>query len=343
MKIKVFIKIILISAILIFAIQTNVFAESNSFEEASEIYDKISLNTVLNTVISELKKAFLPSLRMFSSLFGLLIISSVINTFGVNFDRFDLGEYVSIICFSSILFSIIKSLCESVENFADMLFEISSVLMPVLVSSSFSDGALSAKTSAIGTSVTVSVIEFSVSSVVIPSVKILFVLAITSSIVSNTIDLRAFSSSLRTFSVFVVGLLMTANVTVIHFQSVLARATDGVATRGIRFAAANFLPIVGNMLGESMKTISESMRAVGKVTGVVGVTAILSAALPTIAACIIFKIELNLLACVAKTIGCSKQGAMLSDVGGVLNVLNGGLVVTSVGFCIVICLISKVL
>ena len=321
----------------------SVCASEDFFESANEVYNSISVKSALNAIVREIKNSFTPTFPLFSGLIGMILLSAVINTYGVHFDKFDIGEYVCIVCFSSFLFSVVKSLCETVIGYVSNLKDISAVMLPGIISASLADGALTANTSAAGASITLGVIEFIVSSVVLPCVKILFVLAITSSITASTLDLRSFSSSLRTFSVFLIGLLMTANVTVIHFQSVVAKASDGVASRALRFTAGNLLPIIGNMFGESIKTVSESLKAVGSVTGVAGVVAILSASLPPIIACMIFKVELNISACVAKTLGCTKQGMLLSDIGGILNILNAGLVVSTVGFCIVVCLLANVL
>lgn len=344
MKKAVVIKILLMLMTAVMFFDFAVCAEEKDFETAADrAYQSISFGAVMDFVVQEIQKAFVPSLPLFSALLGMIFICAVINIFGVNFDRFDIGEYISALCFSAFLFNIIKSLCENISSFVEKIKSLSTVLLPGVISASFSDGAVSAQTSATGTAISLYLIEFLVSSIVIPCAKILFVFATVSVIVSNTLDLRAISSSLRTFAVIFTSLLMTANVTIIHLQCVVARATDNVAARAVRFAATNFVPIVGNMLGESVKSVSESIKAVGNVTGVLGVCTVLYAALPPIIACLVFKIELNICICVAKTLGCTKQGMLLSDVGGILNVLNGGLVASAVGFSLVICLVTKVI
>ncbi len=340
-KIEVVIVMLLLIAVLCSGQQIIAQAETSLEKEITESYESFSFNTIVKAFFGSVKDALIPSFPILSGLVGMLIITAVINAFGINFDKFDIGEYVSALCFSGFLFGVIKSLCENLESYVEKLKSISAVFVPAIVSSNLSDGAMTAQTSYSGAVIAVAVIEFLVSSVVLPCVKLLFVLNVVSSIVGKAVDLRGFSSSLRTFTVFSTALLMTCVVTVIHFQNVVARASDSIANRAVRFAATNFVPIVGNLLGESVKTVAQSMKAVGSITGAAGVAAVISAALPPIVACLIFKIELNLCVCVAKTLGCPAQAAVLSDTGGILNVLNGGLIVSTVGFSLMICLISN--
>jgi len=316
----------------------------NGFDNrAREVYEAFSFPKIMSLVCNSAKQAFFPSIPVFSGLVGMVLISSVINTLGICFNKFDVGEYVCSLCFSAFLFSIIKNLCDHIEMYVEKLRDICAVALPPVVASCMSEGMMTAVSGNSAAAISVAVIEFLVSSLVLPCAKLLFVLLTVSTIVGKTIDIRSFSSSIRTFSVFCSAFLMTACVTVIHFQDAVARAADSVGNRAVRFAATNLVPIVGNLISESVSTVSQSMRAVGTVTGAAGVSAIISAVLPPLVACIVFKIELNISSVLAKTLGCQAQGLMLSDAGGILNVLNAGLVITSVGFLLMLCLVSNII
>lgn len=322
-----------------------VFAEESDLldENVKKTYDSLSFEAFTDAFFDCLKEILVPSFPIFVTLIGMLLITAVINAFEINFEKFDVGAYVSSICFSGFLFGVIKNLCEQLAYYIEKIKSISAVFVPPLISANLADGGLTAKTNYTGAVIAVSVIEFLVSSVVLPCVKLLFVLMILSSVVGKTVDLRGFSNSLRTFSIMSTALLMTAVVTVIHFQNVVARSSDGITNRVVRFAATNLVPIVGNLLGESVKTVAESMKAVGAITGAAGIAAVLSAALPPLIACLVFKIEINICVCIAKTLGCTHEASILSDTGGILNVLNGGLIVSTVGFSLMLCMIAHII
>lgn len=55
---------------------------------------------------------------------------------------------------------------------------------------------------------------------------------------------------------------------VIGLQNLLAQSKDSLAMRSVRFAAGNFIPIVGSMVGESAKTVSASIGIVKSECGI---------------------------------------------------------------------------
>lgn len=318
--------------------------DTSAFDERTkEVYESFSFQNVISLLYNSVKQAFFRSIPVFSGLVGMIFVSSVINALGLCFERFDVGEYVCSLCFSGFLFSVIKNLCDSIENYIEKIRDICAVSLPPIVASCMSDGVMTVISGNSAAALSVAVIEFLVSSLVLPCAKLLFVLMTVSAIVGKTLDVKGFSSSIRTFSVFCSAFLMTACVTVIHFQDAVARAADSVGNRAVRFAATNLVPIVGNLVSESISTVSQSMRAVGTVTGAAGVAAIISATLPPLVACVVFKIELNLGSILAKILGCPAQSSMLSEAGGILNVLNAGLIISSVGFSLMLCLVSNII
>lgn len=313
--------------------------EPSEFERrADEAYDFFSPQNIFETVKNAAKDAFFPTMPLFAGLLGLIVISSVINAFNINFGGFDIGGYVSALCFSGYCFSIVKNLCENLTVYTQKLCGISALISPTLVAASAADGVMTAKTGYTGLVLTLAVIEFLVTSVALPCAKLLFVLSLVSCISGKTVDLKGISSSLRTFSVFFVSLVMTVIVTVMHFQNIIARAADSVGLRAVRFASASFVPIVGGLVGESVKTVTEALRAVSGITGAVGVAAIISACLPPLLALLIFKIEIIVCTCLAKTLSCGSEAAILSETNGILNVLNAALLASTIGFAAMICI-----
>ena len=245
-------------------------------EQAEALYEKFSIKNAGDYVSGAMNESVVPSLPVFCGIVGMILICAVINTFGINFDGFDIGGYVCTLCFSGYLFNVINSLCESLCNYASSLRNIAVVLIPTLTASSMSDGLSTSTVTHTGLGIAVTVVEYLVTSVVIPCVRLLFVLMIVSGMVGKSIDLKGISSTLRTFTVFSVSFLMTGVVALIHFQNIVAKSADSLGSRAVRFASSSLVPIVGNMLNDGIKTVSESLKAVQHITGVAGVAAILS-------------------------------------------------------------------
>ncbi len=343
-----------LSLITLFVICVTVFAEDSVSpeqlmdkdklsEQAQEVYDNFSLKSLFKLVTESLKNTFYPSLPIFAGLVGLIIIASVINAFNINFGGLDIGGYVSVLCFSGYSFSVIKSLCDNLSSYTGKLREVMTVVAPTLIAASAADGPASAKVGYTGLTVTLTAAEYIITGIILPCVKILFVLSLVSCISGKSVDLRGISGSLRTFSVFSVSLVMTAIVTVMHFQNVIAKAVDSIGLRAVRFASVSFIPLVGGLVGESVKTVTEALRSVRGITGAAGIAAIISVCLPPIAAILVFKIEIIICTCLAKTLGCQTEAAILSDTGGILNVLNAALLASTIGFAAMICITAGIL
>lgn len=316
-------------------------SEASKLEEkASDTYEFFSLPKLFEIAKDAVTQALKPSFPVFFGLLGIILICAVMNAFDINFGGFDIGGYVSAVCISGYCFSVIKSLCESIAIYIEKLRNIMLLITPTLISASAGDGVSGAKQGYTGLTVTLTVAEFLVTELAIPCVKILFALSLVSCMCRNCVDLKGIFSSIKSFAIFSVSLIMTAVVTVMHFQNIIARAVDCVGLRAVKFASSSFIPIVGSLVGESVKTVTEALRAVRGITGMSGVAAIIAACLPPIAAIVVYKTEISVCTCLAKTLGCHTESGILSDINGLLNILNAALLASSVGFSAMICIVA---
>lgn len=337
-------KIVLLIFFLVFLFNTDCLAQElndeSISEEAERIYESISFENISENIKNAFVSTFSPSFPIFLGLLSLVVIASLGNAFDFGFSGFDIGGYVSTICFSGCCFSVVKSLGENLENYISKLRDIMLITTPVLVSSSIAQGAAQAQSGYSGLVITLTVAEFLVSKIALPCVKVLFALSLVSCLCRNCIDLKGISSAIKTFSVFSVSLIMTGVVTVLHFQNVLARAADSVGLRAVKFVSASFIPIVGGLVGESVKTVTEALKAVRGMAGVSGVSAIIAACIPPLVALFIYKTEISVCSCLAKTLGCKNEAEILSEMGGILNVLNAALLASTIGFAAMICIVA---
>lgn len=343
--------ILLIFVIVSFITETEAFADDtyipdaqsvienqdfeNKADETSSFFSPPKLFSLFKDTLTAAAK---PTVSTFSGFLAMILISAVMSAFSVSLSGVDLSGYASTVCFSAYSFTVIKKLCESLAQYCIKLRDISLVIAPTLVSANAAEGIASAKTTYSALTFVLLACEFIITSVVIPLSRLLFVLSVVSCICRKTLDLSAISSSMRTFVIFFISLVMTAIVTALHFQNVIAKATDSVGLRAVRFTATNLIPIVGALVGESVKTVTEALRAVRGVTGAVGVASVISACLPPLCSILIFKLELTFCSCFAKTLGCRDEAAYLSETGGILNVFNAAILACTIGFSAVICI-----
>ena len=307
---------------------------------ADALSENLSFPSLWEKACDTVSETFQPSLRIFAGLLSLTLICALAGVLAVPMGGGTVAGCVGILCFSGYTFAILQSLEKALSQYADTLKNITAALLPTLVAASAADGVMTAKTGYTGMATALFVIEILVDRVVLPIVKILTVLSVSGCLTENFVELRGIASSLRTFGVFAVTLSMTAIVTVLHFQHVIARAADSVGLRAVRFASASLIPLVGGLVGESAKTVTEALRSVKGITGAAGAAAVLSAFLPPVVAVLIFKGEILFCNCLAKTLLLRKESAYLGEINGILNLLAASILAITIGFSAVICLVA---
>lgn len=309
-------------------------------KRADELYESMSFSSLLRQAGDALKETFYPSLQTLAGLLALTLICAVSHSFSFPFGGNDIGGYISALCFSGYTFAILQGLCRALTSYIDTLKNIMTVITPTLIAASAADGVFTARAGYSGMSAALLAVEYLVNNLVLPCVKLLMVLSIAGTVSEPAAELRGISSSIRTFAVFTVTLSMTAIVTVMHFQHIIARAADSVGLRALRFASVSLIPLVGGLVGESVKTVAEALRAVKGLTGAAGGAAVLSAFLPPVTAIFVFKGEILICSCLARTLGCRREAAFLTETNGILNLLNAAVLAATIGFSAIICLVA---
>ncbi len=71
------------------------------------------------------------------------------------------------------------------------------------------------------------------------------------------------------------GLMMTLFVGIVAIQSIIAPSVDNVATKGIKYAVGNFIPLVGGMLSDSFDIIVSCSMLLKNAVGIAGMLVIL--------------------------------------------------------------------
>lgn len=307
---------------------------------ADALSENLSFSSLWEKACDTFSETFSPTLKTFAGLLSLTILCALAQTLAVPTGGGSVAGCVGVLCFSANIFAVLESLEKALCGYADTLKSLTAALLPTLIAASAADGVMTAKTGYTGMATALFVIEILIDRVVLPIVKILTVLSLAGCLTENFVELRGIASSLRTFGIFAVTLSMTAVVTVLHFQHVIARAADSVGLRAVRFASASLIPLVGGLVGESAKTVTEALRSVKEITGAAGAAAVLSAFLPPVCTILIFKGELLFCNCLAKTLLLRKESAYLGEINGILNLLAAAIFAVTIGFSAVICLVA---
>ncbi len=118
---------------------------------------------------------------------------------------------------------------------------------------------------------------------------------------------------------------------VISVQSVVARSTDTLTLRTVRFAFGNLIPLIGGALSETMTTAAGSLRVIRTACGTLSMAAVLGTLMPLVVRLILAHAMLGIGQGAAELIGCEREGKVLGEFG------------TAVGYMLALCALGAML
>ena len=272
--------------------------------------------------LSRFKEALAAGFSVFPPLIAVILLSTVVGLFAEHLGSgARLLEYASQLCAVFIVLSAAKPVLLAVsaylQSYTAFMTAVSGT-MSVLLAAGGGGGAAAA--SSASAAFAVSVTQLLSQGVVLPCVRIILALAVLSAL-SHTVDLSGVIGFLRGFCTWGLGVLF-AVFGGVHAATVkVAAGTDTLAVRGIRFTAARLIPVAGNMLSESMRTVIGGVGVLKSTLGGLGIAYILYSLLPALCAVLVLKLAVLAASFCSKLMGTRSHTAFLDSVGGALNVL----------------------
>lgn len=197
-------------------------------------------------------------------------------------------------------------------------------------------GSASSASSAAAFGAVISVLHFVMTDVVGSVVTILGILAIFEkiSVFMNELNMvKRIKKHLFTLISFVTTLMLGS----LTFQSLLGARADSLAVRTVKFASASFVPIVGNAVGEAMRTVSKGISYVKATLGITSAISLFCAFAPCIIT--LFGAKLVLTFASFFTSACSSPGdsALIDSVCDIIDILLAIIIcVTVLSFLLVV-------
>lgn len=281
-----------------------------------------SLAIVGKKLISMLTLSAKDSLALFSSLLILLMLSALFNAVAKHFttgmdDAFDLLFLLAaalIICsFLENTLSSVTLQMQSVNAFMMACIPVSATLLTL--SGAARAGAVQTASLTFG----ISFVSFLLTHVIYPTVRMLFALAFLEG--SSFQGLKGLIGFFQKTVKRLCVLLFTVISATLALKNTLASAADSVAMRSVRFAAGNFIPVVGSLVGENSKVLSASFQLVKTECGVVALFVVLSLLLQPILTVSLQKIVLNLASSVGEMLGEERCRRYFTAVSRVLDLM----------------------
>ncbi len=126
----------------------------------------------------------------------------------------------------------------------------------------------------------------------------------------------------RKNTITVIAFITMIMLTVISYQHIISAGKDSVSGRTVKFAAANFIPIVGAAFGESLRTISAGLKYLKNTVGGAVALSLIITVLPVILQIFLVKIYFNFLSFAAGLMGCKSEQGVFDASVSVFDILN---------------------
>ncbi len=310
----------------------------NVEDKATELLENYSPKNVLEDFISKFKEVFLSYRKSFFVLiFITFILGAVCAVCGE-----EIYSYACEICVGAVAFSMLTNIFDNISDVMKSLNSFILSMLPVMTTLySSSVGPVSASMSYSSTIFMLNFCSTAFAGILIPTIKCVVIFALVT-LLSKNFDFSLFSKFAKSTVSWLFGMSLCIMSAVIYFQSVISVSRDGLASRAIRYAASSLIPVIGNVVSESARTVGESLKLVRGVTGVSGIFGIVAIITAPILSIIICKILFGFCGGLSKLIGSTRIASFYNEIVSVLNLLLGACIGMSLVFILILGIFAKV-
>ena len=311
-----------------------------SYEEKAQNADSSFL---LSLTLSFLKQSLYSVYSYLSFFLVALLLGSLAERVEDAFGNRDnsLASLVALLLIAFEAFTIVYSLFEEVAKYCTRVSTYMLTFTTVIGSVHLlGGGVLQSTKSGLSLSVTVSLLGSLCSFLLLPIVRISFASALTS-IASKKINLRSLSSFVRGLFTFLIGLIATVSIVAITFQTMLAQAEDTLTARSIRFAASSSIPIVGNAVGDSVRTLGAAVSVIQKSVGTIGVVGLVILTLYPLSVLFSAKISIALSQTIAGLLDIKTADTLFGEISHLINMLMATVSIQSILYIFVTALFTS--
>ncbi len=296
-------------------------------EEIFNLFEKRSEKSFFQSVVGEIGNAFSIGLsrgfRLFASLSGLLLISALFRNVKKSFKIKGMENSFDFIFFLIMSLTAYSGLKAGIENVALALRSIHSFFIASLpvttVLLTMTGGGGAARTLGVNINLVLGTVNAIVSTYLAPLLNTLFCFSMVDG--ATDLGLGGLITFIKKTAKVLCVLFFTLVSATLSLQSVLATSADSLAMRSVRFAAGNFIPVVGSLVGENAKTLSASFQAIKSECGVLCLLILFYIILRPILTLAVQKIFLSFAGTVGEILGETKCKSLLSSLSSLFDLL----------------------
>ncbi len=293
-------------------------------DNSYELCERYDLNFFIYQITAAVKNSIEPTLNILSKLIAVIIVSSLFNHVSSSLvkHKFDsVFRLCTSLCLVLSLQSIHYSIFEIASGLLKTLSNTMLLIVPVIEGIYVSSGNLSlAAVTTAAISLMISVVETVYSQILGPAVSASFILSSVSCITQNS-AVAFISKTLRGFVCGSIVAVMSLMSIILNMQSGIASASDTFATKAIRFALGNYIPLIGGSVSESLSVVNGSIGIIKQGAGITGIIVLFLLILPPLAMLLMARLAIAAAKTAAEILSCDSEKNILSEFGSIYTMM----------------------
>ncbi len=269
------------------------FSVENILSDAARGKNIFSVSGILSNMLGLLFGEIRRTLKLLLVIPSIVVLNTYLGGMHNSFHTKGAIEAAFFICYTIMAGIAATAFAETVKSGQGIIENASvfmRVLIPVSLASLATSGAvISATTFEIVLMSVIEITQLAVEKLFIPLVMVATALNIVNNI-SATINAEKLVQLINKAVKWGLGVMLTLFVGITGLQGIASGSADGLVVKVTKFAASNIIPMVGGILAETVETVMNCSAVIKNAVGVVGIIAIVLAAvvpLLKITACLI--------------------------------------------------------
>lgn len=322
---------------------TRRFLQGLGITSVDSLYESDGAESWLAAVMQWAGEALRGPLSKGGALLAVVILCALMDSLRQSGDERAVSAVFQVVSTLAVAISLIPALTEAVELSARALESLSVFMLsfvPVYGALLFSSGrTLSAAGYQSVVLLSAQIFSAANGRILLPLATASCSLGIAGS-VNRDIRLDALSEAFNKFCVWSLGSVSTLFVGMLSVKNVVAAASDSVGRRVLRLSVANFIPVVGGALSESVNTVAGCLTLTRSTVGAFGIVAAAGLLLPPLLSLCGWMLLLGLLSAAAQTLTLDTLSVMLKAASGLVRVLLALLCIEGLFLIVTIALVT---
>ena len=312
---------------------------------ASDVMAHFDFRFFTKVFIRILAEAAPGAAKSFAMLLGVMILCAVLGIV----KRTVMGpgmqislDLVGMVCIASAVFAVTETAFGLAEEFVGSISAFMKRITPTMSGFMVARGEVTSAAVTSGVIFTaVSVLEDIVADVLFPLIRVSMCLSLVSTVFGIP-GISGFAPMIKKMISYVLGFVTSSLSAVLMFQRIIAKSTDSLAMRGIKYAVGQFVPFVGGAVNEALATVIGGIGTIKAATGIVAAVIVcLIAAVPVIRM-LLHKMFLELISVCAGILGLSGEGKLMGEVASYVGYTAAVMAISAVFFILSLSMMASV-